>query len=306
MIRKLVLITGVSGAGKSVALKVLEDAGYYCVDNLPAPILPDLVSHLADTPVERVAVAIDARSGESVAELPGIIAGLRTFAGADRSVKVLFLTATTTALVQRFSETRRRHPLSPAAPDGSEQTPSLIEAIDRERELVGALAEQGLVIDTSELAPNALRAWVRDAIELEHAGLTLMFESFGFKRGIPLDADLVFDLRCLPNPYYDPALRALTGRDAPVAAFLDHIPEACRMLDDIERFVRDWLPAYIRDHRSYLTVGIGCTGGQHRSVWAAEALARRLADATTLVITRHREMRRAEDRNRAQDATKHS
>lgn len=306
MIRKLVLITGVSGAGKSVALKVLEDAGYYCVDNLPAPILPDLVSHLSETPVDRVAVAIDARSGESVAELPGIIAGLRTFAGADRSVKVLFLTATTTALVQRFSETRRRHPLSPATADGAEQIPSLIEAIDHERELVGALAEQGLVIDTSELAPNALRAWVRDAIELEHAGLTLMFESFGFKRGIPLDADLVFDLRCLPNPYYDPALRPLTGRDAPVAAFLDRIPEACRMLDDIERFVRDWLPAYVRDHRSYLTVGIGCTGGQHRSVWAAEALATRLADTTTLVITRHREMRRAEDRNRAQDTTKHS
>lgn len=302
MPQKLVLITGVSGAGKSVALKVLEDAGYYCVDNLPAPVLTDLVSHLAAVGTERVAVAIDARSGDSVVDLPGIVTGLRAYSGGERIVKLIFLTASTPALVQRFSETRRRHPLSPADAIEGDVTPSLIEAIERERELVGDLAELGMMIDTSDLAAGTLRAWVRDFIGIDNAGLTLMFESFGFKRGVPLDADLVFDLRCLPNPYYDQHLRPLTGLDAPVIEFLEALPEAARMLGDIERFVRDWLPSYVRDHRSYLTVALGCTGGQHRSVWACERLAMQLADATTHVITRHRELRRADDRTRTHDA----
>ena len=301
MPQKLVLITGVSGAGKSVALKVLEDAGYYCVDNLPAPVLADLVNHLAEVGKERVAVAIDARSGDSVADLPSIVAGLRAFSGGERLIKLLFLTASTPALVQRFSETRRRHPLSPPDAVEGDLTPSLVEAIDRERELVGELAELGMTIDTSDLATATLRAWVRDLVGIDNDGLTLMFESFGFKRGIPLDADLVFDVRCLPNPYYDPHLRPLTGQDRPVAEFLEALPEANRMIADIEHFVREWLPSYVRDHRSYLTVAIGCTGGQHRSVWACEQLARRLAEATTHVITRHRELRRAEDRTRTGD-----
>jgi len=172
MPQKLVLITGVSGAGKSVALKVLEDAGYYCVDNLPAPVLADLVNHLAEVGKERVAVAIDARSGDSVADLPSIVAGLRAFSGGERLVKLLFLTASTPALVQRFSETRRRHPLSPPDAVEGDLTPSLIEAIDRERELVGELAELGMTIDTSDLAPATLRAWVRDLIGIDNDGLT--------------------------------------------------------------------------------------------------------------------------------------
>lgn len=295
--RKLVLITGVSGAGKSVALKVLEDAGYYCVDNLPAPVLPELVEHLEASALDRVAVAIDARSGESVAQLPGIVRRLREV-GADgrslREVRVLFLTASTASLVQRFSETRRRHPLSPVQAGTqtlpAEPTPSLIEAIEREREVVLDLAEIGQVIDTSNLPPARLREWVRDFVGQPTTGMTLMFESFGFKRGIPLDADLVFDIRCLPNPYYELALRPLTGRDAPVVAFLEAIPDARRMVADIERFVRDWLPSYIRDHRSYLTVAVGCTGGQHRSVWACETLAAHLRADGAPAITRHREL----------------
>ncbi len=290
--RQLVLITGVSGAGKSVALKVLEDAGYYCVDNLPAPVLPGLVQHLEDSTADRVAVAIDARSGASVDQLPGIVARLRAEGAPRRELRVLFLTASTESLVHRFSETRRRHPLSPAdARDAAaEPTPSLIEAIEREREIVRDLAEIGQVIDTSMLSPAKLRDWVREFVGGPSSGMTLMFESFGFKRGVPLDADLVFDIRCLPNPYYDPVLRPLTGRDAPVIAFLEAIPDARRMVDDIERFVGDWLPAYERDHRSYLTVAVGCTGGQHRSVWACETISARLRAQGAAAITRHREL----------------
>ncbi|HEU4621945.1 MAG TPA: RNase adapter RapZ [Burkholderiaceae bacterium] len=292
----LVLITGVSGAGKSVALKALEDAGYYCVDNLPAPVIADLMAHLDAQGEAKVAIAIDARSGKSVADLPHIVTGLKTVNALGeqdqqgRDVRVLFLTANSTALVQRFSETRRRHPLSPSGPMADAQTPSLVEAIERERELVGDLAELGRVIDTSSLSPSKLRAAVKEFIDHDVGGLTLMFESFAFKRGVPLDADLVFDVRFLPNPYYDTALRPLTGLDAPVIEFMQSLPDAERLLADIERFLSDWLPSYQRDHRSYLTVAIGCTGGQHRSVWACEQLAKRLRGQAAHVITRHREM----------------
>jgi UPF0042 nucleotide-binding protein len=291
--RQLVLITGVSGAGKSVVLRVLEDAGFYCIDNLPAPVLPGLVGHLDGVGEDRVAVAIDARSGNSVAQLPILVQALRAAPDDEKTdVRVLFLTADTQTLVQRFSETRRRHPLSPATPEDLESfdiTPSLVEAISRERDLVGDLAELGQTIDTSGLAPAKLREWVRDYIGQPTTGLTLMFESFGFKRGIPRDADLVFDVRCLPNPYYDVKLRPLTGMDAPVAEFLAAIPEARQMCDDIERFVRNWLPSYVRDSRSYLTVAIGCTGGQHRSVWCCQTIAPRFLGSASAVIVRHRE-----------------
>ncbi|WP_085317594.1 RNase adapter RapZ [Derxia lacustris] len=286
--QKIVLITGVSGAGKSVALKVLEDSGFYCVDNLPAAFLSELVAHLREQGEEQVAVAIDARSGASVAELPHIIAGLRTY-GAD--VRMMFLTASTPELVRRYSETRRRHPLSPTAIGvDADSTPSLIEAIERERDVVGKLAQYGLIVDTTALSAPKLRHWVSDFVGREWTGLTLMFQSFGFKRGLPLDADMVFDLRPLPNPFYDPSLRTLTGRDRPVIDFLESVPDALRLADDIERFVRNWLPAFVRDQRSYLTVAIGCTGGQHRSVWCCERLAKALAAEVPHVIVRHREL----------------
>ena len=294
---RIVLITGVSAAGKSVALKVLEDAGYYCVDNLPPQFLPEVIAHLENQNERYVAVAIDARSGTAVAELPALIAGLRTYGRGKRDVRVLFLTASTEALVQRYSETRRSHPLSHVFRNSDGSAPSLVEAINRERDLVGGLAELGSQMDTSHLQPSRLRAWVKEFIEQPATTLTLMFESFGFKYGLPLDADMVFDLRFLPNPYYDLQLRPLTGKDQPVIDFLEAIPEAQKIYHDIQHFLQQWLPSYVRDNRSYMTVAIGCTGGQHRSVWMCEKLAARFShhpllrapDQQGLVITRHRD-----------------
>lgn len=279
---QLVLISGLSGSGKSIALNVLEDAGYYCVDNLPAALLAGLTGHLLREGNERVAVAIDMRGGASIAALP---AQLRQLEANGIAVRFIFLDARDDVLIQRFSETRRRHPLA-----YGEHT--LAEAIAQEREALDTLLGLGHRIDTSNLRPNALRAMIKDFVELEaDGGLTLLFESFGFKHGLPLDADLVFDVRCLPNPYYDPALRPLTGRDAPVIDFLRSQPEVMRMFEDVRRFVADWLPAYIRDNRSYLTVALGCTGGQHRSVWFAENLAKHFGNGGEMrarVLVRHR------------------
>jgi UPF0042 nucleotide-binding protein len=275
---QLVLISGLSGSGKSIALNVLEDAGYYCVDNLPAPLLTELITHLRMEGHERVGVAVDMRGGTSIAALPP---QLRQLESDGIHLRFIFLDARNEKLIQRFSETRRRHPL--AAGDIT-----LEEAIAREREALEALSSLGHHIDTSNLGPNALRAFVKDFADLdERSGLTLLFESFGFKHGIPLDADLVFDVRPLPNPHYDPSLRVLTGRDKPVMNFIEAQPDAMKMLDDIHRFVADWLPAYIRDNRSYLTIAIGCTGGQHRSVYFVEQLAQRMA-SNVRVLVRHR------------------
>lgn len=288
---QLILISGLSGSGKSIALNVLEDSSYFCVDNLPSPLLQQLVEQLRLEGIERVAVAMDMRAGNSIAGLPQQLAELRKH---DVEVQFIFLDARDDVLIQRFSETRRRHPLG----DGHT---TLAEAIARERLGLEELAALGHRIDTSNLRPNVLRAFVRDFAQLhDHrphpgggmpASLTLLFESFGFKYGLPLDADLVFDVRCLPNPHYDPQLRPLDGRDAPVAEFLAAQPEVTRMQADIRRFVGDWLPSYIRDSRTYLTVGIGCTGGQHRSVYLAERLAREFRDvAQVQVLVRHRAM----------------
>jgi UPF0042 nucleotide-binding protein len=277
---QLVLISGLSGSGKSIALNVLEDAGYYCVDNLPAPLLSDLVGHLRLEGHDMAAVAVDMRGGSSIAALPP---QLRKLESEGVTLRFVFLDARNDILIQRFSETRRRHPLA-----GDDVT--LEEAIVREREALEMLASMGHHIDTSNLRPNALRASIKEFAALdERTGLTLLFESFGFKHGIPLDADLVFDVRCLPNPHYDPALRPLTGRDAAVIRFLEEQPEVARMEADLRRFIGDWLPAYIRDNRSYLTVGIGCTGGQHRSVYLAEKLAAHFRESAR-VLVRHRSL----------------
>ena len=284
---RIVLITGISGSGKSVALNVLEDAGFYCVDNLPPALLPQLVDTLSEQGNERVAIAVDARSAESLAELPVSVKLLR-----DRGhdVKAMFLTANTHSLVARFSETRRSHPLSHEVRPGENPAArrTLIECIAEERERLGAIEKLGLVIDTSELSASKLRAWIKELVELERAPLTLFFESFAFKLGVPLDADFVFDVRAIPNPYYDLALRPLTGMDEPVIKFLDAQPHASEMLDDIRKFIEKWLPAFKNDNRSYLTVAVGCTGGQHRSVYMAERLAAHFS-ATERVLLRHRE-----------------
>jgi UPF0042 nucleotide-binding protein len=274
---QLFLISGLSGSGKSVALKVLEDSGYYCVDNLPAELLPALINNLQQADCHQTAVSIDVRGGKSVQELPQHIAQLKQN-GID--VHLLFLDTQTNELVKRFSETRRRHPLS-------DDTLTLPECVQLEREVLAELAAIGHHIDTTELSANALRAWVKNFINLDRAQLTLLFESFGFKHGIPLDADLVFDVRCLPNPHYIPQLKPLTGRDAPVIDYLENTPTALQMYEDIRQFVQNWLPCYIADNRSYLTVAIGCTGGQHRSVYLVEKLARHF-QSQQQVLVRHR------------------
>jgi len=277
---RVVLVTGMSGSGKSVALNVLEDVGYYCVDNLPANLIGQVVDFLQHTGYLRVAVSVDVRSGPTTLRaLPDTIADLRQ---RQIDLRVLFLDARTDTLVKRFSETRRRHPLS-------DETLTLPECIDAERQMLQAVVAQAHRIDTSDLSTNALRAWVKDFAGLPGVGMTLLFESFGFKHGIPLDADLVFDVRCLPNPHYDPVLRPLTGRDQQVIAFMEGVPDACSMLEDIMRYVERWLPCFVRDNRSYLTVAIGCTGGRHRSVYFVETMARHFR-RTLPVLVRHREL----------------
>ena len=259
---QLILVSGLSGSGKSIALHVLEDAGYYCVDNLPATLLLEVMDFLAEAGHERIAVSIDMRS----AALPGLpehIAGLRS-RGID--CRVLYLEATAPALLRRFSETRRRHPLA-----GSGLT--LAEAIERERTLLASVAALGHRIDTSELQPRVLQNWIRDLLGLGAEGLTLLFESFAYRDGIPLDADWVLDCRMLSNPHYDPQLRPLTGRDAPVAEYLGKDPAVLRWLEDVRALLANWLPEIVRENRSYVTVAIGCTGGRHRSVYLAERLA---------------------------------
>ena len=277
---QLVLITGLSGSGKSVALNALEDAGYYCVDNLPVKLLPELVAFLAHAGYSRVALSMDVRSGAALDALPQNLASLRS---ADTDVKILFLDAKDDTLIQRFSETRRRHPLG----NGRRTLP---ESIARERELLEEIASLSHHIDTSELSPNVLRSWVRDFVQVATAGLTLLFQSFAYKHGIPLDTDMVFDVRCLPNPHYDPKLRPFTGRDAPVIEFCESDPGVQKMLEDIRRFVGDWLPWFDRDSRSYLTVALGCTGGRHRSVYLSEALASYFRVRHARVLVRHREL----------------
>ncbi len=276
---QLFLISGLSGSGKSVALNVLEDSGYYCVDNLPAELLHVLTNNLKLAGVRKVAVSVDVRSGNSVVLLPQYIDKLKQ---QNVDVHVLFLDAKDETLVKRFSETRRLHPLS----DGVKTLP---ECVAFERELLAEIASIGHHIDTSELNANALRAWIKQFIALDRARLTLLFESFGFKNGLPLDADFVFDVRCLPNPHYDPALRPLTGRDQPVIDFLDGTPLAQKMYTDIRSFIESWMPSFVADNRSYLTVAIGCTGGQHRSVYFAEKLAQHFKPQQQ-VLLRHREL----------------
>jgi RNase adapter protein RapZ len=274
---QIILISGLSGSGKSVALKVLEDAGYYCMDNLPVKFMPQVIDFLQASDYRKVGVSIDARSVDSLANLPEVLDQLKA-RGID--VTVLFLDASTDDLVKRFSETRRPHPLA-----GGERT--LSECIALERTILTGIAQLAHRIDTSDLGPNTLRGWVRNFIALDPTKLTLFFQSFGFKSSIPEDADFVFDVRPLPNPHYDPQLKPLSGKDAPVIAFLESLPEVQKMLNDIERFLADWLPAFHRDNRRSLTIALGCTGGQHRSVYFAEQLAARFG-RTQQVQVRHR------------------
>jgi len=280
---RLVLVSGMSGSGKSVAIRLLEDIGYYCIDNLPSQFLSDVCAFLAAHGYRDVAVSIDVRTQGPIAELPGLLAVLRSF---GHDVRVLFLTASTASLVKRFSETRRRHPLSRDL-NAQGREPTLEESIQTERDRLTPIDALGHVIDTSELPSSTLRHWVRDFVDGPRSELTLAFESFAFKDGIPVAADLVFDVRNLPNPYYDPRLRPLTGLDAPVIEMLASASPAGAMIDDIAGFIERWLPGYTQDARNYLTVAIGCTGGQHRAPYVVERLAERFGGKDR-VLVRHR------------------
>jgi len=284
---RLVIISGVSGSGKSVALHVLEDLGFYCIDNIPVPLLKSFVAEIVprqDRAYENVGIGLDARSRPSdLAEVPALVQKLR----ADGlSCEVIFLQTDTKVLLSRFSETRRKHPLT-------DDKTSLEEAIAKERELLAPVINSAeLVMDTTRMTVYALREQIRERVAPRAPGaVSILIESFGYKHGLPANADFVFDVRCLPNPYWEPQLRALSGKDAPVKAFLDTAPMVQRMVDDISKFLAEWIPRYQDFQRSYLTVAIGCTGGMHRSVYVAEAVAKRLAEKHGTIRTHHNEVR---------------
>ncbi len=281
---KLVIVSGRSGSGKSTALRALEDCGYHCIDNIPVTLLPALVARLRENGLGAsigLAVCVDSRSAE-ICQLPAIRQNL-TESGVD--CETVYLHASSATLVKRFSETRRRHPLT--GPDID-----LREAISREKQLLSGVASiADLTIDTSQMPGPTLAGMVSERLAAaESSALSLLFQSFGFKYGVPVDADMVFDLRCLPNPYWAPELRPLTGLDEPVRAYLDRAPEAGRMFEDINEFLGNWLPKFEAGRRSYFTVAVGCTGGQHRSVYMAERLRAHFAGRYPSVLVRHRQL----------------
>jgi UPF0042 nucleotide-binding protein len=286
---RLVIISGLSGSGKSVALHVLEDLGFYCIDNIPATLLRSWVDELLlrnDAAFENVGVGLDARNRRrtDITEIPKLVKELRADGVA---CEVVFLETEDKVLLSRFSETRRKHPLT-------DESTGLAEAIKKERELLGPVIDTAeLVIDTTDMTVAELREQIHDRVAPRKLGaLSIMIESFGYKHGLPANADFVFDVRCLPNPYWEPALRPLSGKDAPVKAFLDAQPLVQEMIDAIAGFLAEWIPRYQDFQRSYLTVAIGCTGGMHRSVYVAEALAKRLEQKYgTIRTTQHDELR---------------
>jgi UPF0042 nucleotide-binding protein len=288
---ELVLITGMSGSGKSVALHALEDAGYYCVDNLPPPLLMDFIALQSGEHSTRVAIAMDVRSAKGLPLVPAQLDKLRA---QGIGVKTLFLDANTDTLVRRYSETRRKHPLSQTDTQPGDERRALADAIELERNLLADIRSHSYVIDSSMIRSAQLQAHVKSLVTAPVAQLTLVFQSFSFKRGAPSDADFVFDVRMLPNPHYEAQLRVLTGRDAPVAAFLRTQPEVLRMEQQISDFLDGWMGALVLDHRSYVTVAIGCTGGQHRSVYLVEQLAAHFAPHW-VTLKRHRELQRQAD-----------
>lgn len=284
---RLIIVSGLSGSGKSVALHTLEDEGFYCIDNLPPTLLLPLTEQLlhSELPLyDRVAVGIDARSGSGV--LDRFSETVEKLRSDDRvHLEILFLHTERDTLLKRFSETRRKHPLS-------QHGMPLVEAIEAERNLLAAISEQAdLSIETSNLTLHELRARLRERLLPEQqTGLSILFQSFGFKNGVPADTDFTFDVRCLPNPHWEQHLRTLSGRDQKVIEYLQRHREVEEMFDSIRGFLDRWIPAFEREGRSYLTVSIGCTGGQHRSVYLAERLADHFRNHPWNLSVRHREL----------------
>lgn len=283
---KLLIVSGLSGSGKSIALDTLEDCGYYCIDNLPVLLLEDFINHvmLADTKTyAKTAIGIDARNQSD--SLANFSASLDLIRSKGIQCEILFLQAEEYALLKRYSETRRKHPLTDAARP-------LQEAIKIEKKmLIPVSSHANIIIDTSRTHYHELRELIRDQVgERNSQHISLQFQSFGFKNGIPLDADFIFDARSLPNPYWIPELRALSGKDQPVIDFLENKTLVEELFRDISDFLARWIPRFETEGRSYLTVAIGCTGGQHRSVYLVESLSTRFQGSTRNVIVRHRDM----------------
>ncbi len=282
---KLVVISGRSGSGKTTALHVLEDIGYYCVDNLPVTLLRELMSELAtrtNPKIDTVAIGIDARN--SVTQLEKLPNVLRELTADGVESQVIYLDADNQSLMKRFSETRRRHPIS-------NDTNTLKEAIEHEREMLNPVAgSASLVIDTSNLTLHELRDQIKVRVAESQEGMAILFQSFGFKNGIPSDADLVFDVRCLPNPHWVTQLRSQTGLDNGVQQFLQGHSSVQEMVDDLTAFLEKWLPRFAANNRSYMTISIGCTGGQHRSVYVTEQLNHHFKDRYSNVQARHRDL----------------
>jgi len=283
---RLIIVSGLSGSGKSVALNALEDIGFYCIDNVPAPLLGNLITQTIaarDALYDNIAVGVDARNRASDLEsLPALLRSLK-----DQGVRyeIVFLHAENQALLGRYRETRRKHPLRT-------EHMSLLDAIERERELLGPITYSAdLVIDTTKISNHELAALLRGRLgESGNGVLSILLESFGFKHGVPYDADFVFDVRCLPNPYWEETLRPLNGKDTAVIEYLEKHPITTGMLNDILRFLRNRIPEYVANNRNFLTVAIGCTGGQHRSVYLVEHLARQLRTDNKNVLVRHTEL----------------
>ncbi|MFC2505959.1 MAG: RNase adapter RapZ [Kingella sp. (in: b-proteobacteria)] len=277
----IILISGLSGSGKTIALNLLEDSGFYCVDNLPLELLPNLVAYHRSGSLKtpKLGISIDVRSNLNTSAAQKMINDLRQ---QGHSVEILFLEASEDVLLRRFSETRRSHPLA-------KEHATLPESLQHERQWLLPLRDLAYCIDTSQLTAQQLRQRVAQWLNIKREILLVSIESFGFKYGLIRNADFVFDVRSLPNPYYDPVLRPFNGKDAPIQNYLAAQPLVHEMIDDIEHFLRRWLPRMIDENRSYVTIGIGCTGGQHRSVYIAEQLGQRLSDVFH-VLTRHRQL----------------
>jgi len=276
---EVIIISGLSGSGKSIALNALEDNDFYCIDNLPVTLLSNISQHLNHEHQDKVAISVDIRS-INIEKLPHVIKEIESL---SIKTKLIYLESSTESIVRRFGETRRRHPLA-------NEKLSLAEAIEKERSMLAPLAEIGYKIDTSNMSVNALKKALNELIQLKEDNLALQFSSFGYKFGIPLDADFIFDVRCLPNPHYESDLKDLTGIDKPVADFFQNYKEVDKMYKDINDFISEWLTSFKNDQRHSLHIAIGCTGGKHRSVYIANKLFTHFSNPKSQVIIRHRDI----------------
>lgn len=278
---QLILLSGVAGAGKSTALRILEDSGYYCVDNLPPPMLVQLIELYASTKAAtKIAVSIDTRSHSMLRQLPHAILNVQKL---GIETKIIFLEASGEVLIKRFSETRRRHPLS-------DDKKTISDCISEENELLSTIHALAHKIDTSNLTANALRAIIKQFVNADYSQLNIVVQSFGFKYGLPIDSDFVFDVRCLPNPHYEPGIREFNGTQQPIIDFLQSEPKVHSMINDIYTMLGSWLAEFSLDNRNYITIAIGCTGGKHRSVYVATQLAELITQAGYKTIIRHRQL----------------